>query len=79
MPFRDLVRTSCGAGDWSQALNQHLRRRKIWMALREAAEHEGELLTSYSLRHRCAKGMRSVNLPFANIRDAVGHTIKRCI
>ena len=32
-------------GDGSQALNQYLRRRKVWMALRDEAEHQGEELT----------------------------------
>ena len=61
--------------DGRQALNQYLRRSKIWMALREAAEHVGEQLTSYSLRHRWAEGMHAANVPFAKISDAIGHTI----
>ena len=42
-------------GDGGQALNQYLRRRKVWMALRDEAEHQGEQLTPYSFRHRYAK------------------------
>jgi hypothetical protein len=42
-------------GDGGQALNQYLRRRQAWMALRDEAEHNGEQLTPYSFRHRYAK------------------------
>ena len=63
-------------GDGGQALNQYLRRREIWMALREDAEHNGEQLTPYSFRHRYAKGMHAANLPLANIAEAMGHTIE---
>ena len=63
-------------GDGGQALNQYLRRREIWMALREEAEHNGKQLTPYSFRHRYAKGMHAANLPLANIAEAMGHTIE---
>ena len=63
-------------GDGGQALNQYLRRRKVWMSLREEAEHQGEQLTPYSLRHRYAKGMHAANIPIANISEAMGHTIE---
>jgi integrase len=63
-------------GDGGQALNQYLRRREVWMALREEAEHNGEQLTPYSFRHRYAKGMHAANLPLANIAEAMGHTIE---
>lgn len=62
-------------GDGIQALNQYLRRRKIWMQLREDAEHLGEHLTPYSFRHRYAKAMHAANIPIANISEAMGHTI----
>ena len=62
-------------GDGGQALNQYLRRREMWMALRDEAEHNGEQLTPYSFRHRYAKGMHAANLPLANIAEAMGHTI----
>ena len=53
-----------------------LRRRKGWMALRGEAERLGEQLTSYSFRHRYAKGMHAANIPIANISEAMGHTIE---
>ena len=62
-------------GDGGQALNQYLRRRKVWMRLRDEAEHQGEQLTPYSFRHRYAKGMHAANVPIANICEALGHTI----
>ncbi|AII49048.1 hypothetical protein KR52_07820 [Synechococcus sp. KORDI-52] len=63
-------------GDGGQALNQYLRRRKVWMALKTEAEHQGEQLTPYSFRHRYAKGMHAANIPIANICEAMGHTIE---
>ena len=63
-------------GDGSQALNQYLRRRKIWMQLREDAEHLGEHLTPYSFRHRYAKAMHAAGLPLPNIAEAMGHSIE---
>ena len=63
-------------GDGGQALNQYLRRREMWMALRVEAQHNGEQLTPYSFRHRYAKGMHAANLPLANIAEAMGHTIE---
>ena len=63
-------------GDGGQALNQYLRRRGVWMALRDEAEHNGEQLTPYSFRHRYAKGMHAANLPLVNIAEAMGHTIE---
>ena len=63
-------------GDGGQAINQYLRRRKVWMSLRDAAEHPGEQLTPYSFRHRYAKGMHAANIPIANISEAMGHTIE---
>ena len=62
-------------GDGGQALNQYLRRRKVWMALRGEAERLGEQLTPYSFRHRYAKQMHAANVPIANISEAMGHTI----
>ena len=63
-------------GDGGQALNQYLRRRKVWMMLRDDAQHQGEQLTPYSFRYRYAKGMHSANVPIANICEAMGHTIE---
>ena len=63
-------------GDGGQALNQYLRRRKVWMALRDEAEHQGEQLTPYSFRHRYAKATHAANVPLANICEAMGHTIE---
>ena len=62
-------------GDGGQALNQYLRRREVWMALRDEAEHNGEQLTPYSFRHRYAKGMYAANLTLENNPVAMGHTI----
>ena len=69
-------RTASALGHRRQALNQYLRRRKLWMTLRDEAEHQGEQVTPYSFRHRYAKGMHSANVPIANISEAMGHTIE---
>jgi len=63
-------------GDGGQALNQYLRRRTVWMALRDEAEHQGEQLTTYSFRHRYAKQAHVARLAVAEISEAVGHTIE---
>ena len=63
-------------GDGGQAVNQYLRRRKVWMTLRDEAEHQGEQLTPYSFRHRYAKGMHAANVPISNICEAMGNTIE---
>ena len=63
-------------GDGGQALNQYLRRRKVWMALRGEAEHQGEQLTPYSFRHRYAKQAHAARLAVAEISEAMGHTIE---
>lgn len=63
-------------GDGGQALNQYLRCRPVWMALRDEAKPQGEKLTPYSFRHRFAKGMHAANIPIANISEAMGHTIE---
>ena len=63
-------------GDGGQALNQYLRRRKVWMALRDEAEHQGEQLTPYSFRHRYAKQAHAARLAVAEISEAMGHTIE---
>ena len=63
-------------GDGGQALNQYLRRRKVWMTLRDEAEHQGEQLTPYSFRHRYAKGVHAAHVPIANICEVMGHTIE---
>jgi len=62
-------------GDCGQELNQYLRRRKVWMALRDEAKHKGKQLTPYLFRHRYAKGMRAANISIVNISEAMGHTI----
>ncbi len=63
-------------GDGAQALNIYLRRREVWNSIRAEVEHQGEQLTTYSFRHRYAKGMHSANVPIANISEAMGHTIE---
>ena len=63
-------------GDGAQALNIYLRRREAWNSVRAVVEHQGEKLTTYSFRHRYAKGMHSANVPIANISEAMGDTIK---
>ena len=40
------------------------------------SSHQGEQLTTYSFRHRYAKGMHAVNVPIATISEAMGHTIE---
>ena len=40
------------------------------------SSHQGEQLTTYSFRHRYAKGMHAANVPIANISEAMGHTIE---
>ena len=39
------------------------------------AKHQGEQLTPYSFRHRYATRMHAVNVPLANVCEAMGHTI----
>ena len=63
-------------GDGGQALNPYLRRRKVWMALRDDAKQKGEQLTPYSFRHRYAKEMHANNIPIANISEAMGQIIE---
>ena len=63
-------------GDGGQAVNQYLRRRKVWMTLWDEAEHQGEQLTPYSFRHSYAKGIHAANVPISNISEAMGHTIE---
>ena len=63
-------------GDGGQALNQYLRRRKIWMMLLDKAVHQGEQSTPYSFRHRYAKEMHAANVSIANICEAMGHAIE---
>ncbi len=64
-------------GDGGQALNQYLRRlSKVWMLLRDEAKLQGEQLTLFSFRHRYAKGIHAVNVPIANISEAMEYTIE---
>ena len=63
-------------GDSAQALNTYLRRRNVWNSTRAEGVHLGEQLTTYSFRHRYAKGMHSATVPIANISEAMGHTIE---
>jgi site-specific recombinase XerD len=41
-------------GDCGQALNQYLRRRAVWISLRDDSKQQDEQLTPYSFRHRFA-------------------------
>ena len=50
-------------GDGGQARNQYLRRRDVWMALRDYTKQQGKQLTLYSFRHRFAKGMHAATFP----------------
>ena len=61
-------------GDGAQALNIYLRRHEVWNSIRAVFEHQGEQLTTYSFRHRYAKGMHSANVRIANISEAMGDT-----
>ena len=54
-------------GNGSEALSRYLRRRTVWLSMREDAKQQGEQLTPYSFRHRYAKGMHTANIPIANI------------
>ena len=63
-------------GNGSEALSRYLRRRAVWLSMREDAKQQGEQLTPYSFRHRYAKGMHAANIPIANISEAMGHTIE---
>ena len=63
-------------GNGSEALSRYLRRRTVWLSMREDAKQQGEQLTPYSFRHRYAKGMHTANIPIANICEAMGHTIE---
>ena len=63
-------------GDGAQALNIYLRRRKVWAAIRDEVEHQGEQLTTYSFVHRYAKGLQEANVSIVNISEAMGHTIE---
>ena len=63
-------------GNGSEALSRYLRRRTVWLSMREDAKQQGEQLTPYSFRHRYAKGMHANNIPIANICEAMGHTIE---
>ena len=63
-------------GNGSEALSRYLRRRQVWLTMREDAKSLGERLTPYSFRHRYAKGMHAANVPIANISEAMGHTIE---
>ena len=44
--------------------------------MREDTKREGEQLMPYSFRHRYARVMHAANIPFANIIEAMWHTIK---
>ena len=57
-------------------MNQYLRHRPVWMALRDDAKQKGEKHTPYSFRHRYAKGMHAANVPISNICEAMGQTIE---
>ena len=61
-------------GDGARALNIYLRRHEVWNSIRAVFEHQGEQLTTYSFRHRYAKGMHSANVRIANISEAMGDT-----
>lgn len=63
-------------GDGAQALNQYLRRRQLWMALRDEAEHIGEELTCYTFRHRYSKQSHAARLPVSEIAEAMGHSLE---
>ena len=51
----------------SEALSRYLRRRTVWLSMREDAKQQGVQLTPYSFRNRYAKGMHTANIPIANI------------
>ena len=63
-------------GDGAQALNNYLRRREVWRALKAEALNSGEQLTAYTFRHRYSKASHGAGLPLANISAAMGHCIQ---
>ncbi len=63
-------------GDGAQALNNYLRRREVWRALKAEALNSGEVVTAYSFRHIYAVASHRAGLPIANIAQAMGHTIE---
>ena len=63
-------------GDGAQALNNYLRRREVWRALKAEALKSGEVVTAYSFRHIYAVASHRAGLPIANIAQAMGHTIE---
>lgn len=60
-------------GNGSEALSRYLRRRAVWLSMREDAKRQGEQLTPYSFRHRYAKGLRAANIPCQHQRGNRSH------
>ena len=63
-------------GKGGEALRTHLRRKLVWQSLKKEAEHIGEVLVPYALRHRYAKASHAAGFPVSNIAAAMGHTLE---
>lgn len=61
------------AGD---RMGRFLRRQAIWQQLNAEAEHLGEELVPYSLRHRYSAACHRNNIPPKYIAEAMGHTLE---
>jgi hypothetical protein len=57
-------------------LNIYLRLSEVGNSIRSEVEHQGDQLTTYSFRHRYAKGMQEANVSIVNINEAMGLTIE---
>jgi integrase len=63
----------CLAGD---RMGRFLRRQTIWQQLCEEADHLGEELVPYSLRHRYSATCHRNNVPPKYIAEAMGHSLE---
>lgn len=61
------------AGD---RMGRFLRRQAIWQQLTTEAEHLGEELVPYSLRHRYSATCHRKNIPAKYIAEAMGHSLE---
>lgn len=61
------------AGD---RMGRFLRRQAIWQQLSTEAEHLGEELVPYSLRHRYSATCHRNNVPVRYIAEAMGHSVE---
>ena len=57
-------------------MGRFLRRQSIWKQLSSEAEHLGEELVPYSLRHRYSATCHRSNVPPKFIAEAMGHSLE---